>query len=376
MAITAIYTTTNTDTLDPPAGDTTAAIQAFIDAAPNGAVIDLGGGEYLVEGTLKIQGRQGLTIRNGTIRALEKGPMWGFYNNKGVWMQTDRSDRAHWWFLDCDDITLEDLSVISCNTEGETVPGYARYDSTYEAEHGFKFNACRNFTVEACSASNVWGDGFYFGPGDFKYPDGHKEGVTGFTVTNCAVAWNGRQGMGITEARDCLFENNVIFNSKRAAFDLEPNTIASGIYRVTFRGNTTNSINMAFPMRGAGHMEDIAIEDHTVIACGFPQVYVETAGTATADTNRARFTIDGWNSPETGGSDRWLFELVEVIGVTIKNVTATLRASRKGRCVKTTRCGEYVTITGNHFINGKNITVAESLPGTVETVPGGQFYTA
>jgi hypothetical protein len=364
MSITA-YTVART--LDNEVGeDMTADFANFLSVIPDGSTVDFGGARVHIEGTAALTQRRGLTFIHGETYAVDKGPMFSYYTAKGVLVVTDRSKRSHWSLTECDDIGFDDFAITSTNTVSTQKPGYGDYLEAYEGEHGIALYSSTNTQIENTRIRGVWGDNIYTGISDPKV----SRECQGLYVAGCTLAWNGRQGMGITGLMDAVIENSVIENSRRAAFDLEPNTIEAGIHNVTFRGNTSGSFGMPFPMRGHGHMSDITIADHTLTAASFPYVYVETAGNAIEETNRARIHVDGFKAPETGGSDRWLFEFADVDGVEVSGVTATLRATRKGRCVRTDGCTGYVRVTGNRFINGKDITVNGTPPEAVDVAPG------
>ena len=269
-------------------------LQNIITATPDGApgapnVIDLGGQVFNTEETIRVTGRNWLTLQNFTINADTDG------TTATPWM-TNRwpRTRSH---LRIDggstNITVENVTVSGAN------PNAGRSDAAYvaalEAQHAFDIDGADTVTLRNCQGADVYGDFVYIRSSNV-------------VVEDCVFARNGRQGIAIAAGSNIRISRCVLDEMRRSTFDLEPNTATdlidnviiedcstgigrllwltaggqgSGVRNVTIRRNTmrglsgTPAISLAAPT--GSRRGPFAVTDNVLLPQGSPRAAVETA---------------------------------------------------------------------------------------------------
>src|ERR1051326_3565502 len=92
--------------------DVTSAILTWVASVPDGSTVTFTKNAcYRVEGSLTFQGRHGLTFEgNGaTFKSTTLGPL----DKRG------HSQRRHFWFVDCQNITVRNINVVGNNTRSD-----------------------------------------------------------------------------------------------------------------------------------------------------------------------------------------------------------------------------------------------------------------
>ncbi len=130
-------------TVDPTgSSDVTAALQAILDAAPNGATIRFArAATYRVDGTLRLRGRSGLLI-DGAGATLHPTTVADY-------------ERRTWSLLDSSDIKFVDLLIRGAHPDGGT------YVPAHEHEHGFGIEGGGRITIERVRITDAYGDCVY-----------------------------------------------------------------------------------------------------------------------------------------------------------------------------------------------------------------------
>lgn len=347
-------TTTVAVTADP---DASASLQAVLDDAPDGAVVDLGGGRFRCEKALRLTGRRDLTIRNGTIYALARGEGDQIAAN-------GRSLRRHLSLTNCHNITLVGLHVRSSNTASDPArPGFGIYDASHEAEHGVELLGCTNVTVDEFTVTGVWGDGIYVGAAAGGVP------CEGVTIRRGRIAWNGRQGIGITYADGVTVEDVAVANSRRGGIDLEPNSDRAYVRNATLRRLSIGSSLYAFPAHGHGDVSNVLIEDVVITAGG---TALSTQSPLTGVLRRHDWTVRRvTRAADVWGSKGYAFRFAGVDNVSVTDCTVGLTAGREGNAVLFDGCGGALTVTGNDFSpGGAHVTVTDPTSGAVLNISG------
>lgn len=382
--------------------DVTDALQQFLASIPSGldlagapSVIDLGGARWHCEKTPSLFDQHNLIIRNGTIYATAKGdlglydvdPVTGetkyyFINKDGKKVYHDPySTRSQWLLERCTNIRFENVRAESTNTVEGSVPGFMQYDPKHEAEHGWTLMGCDNITFDGqCVAYGVWGDGVTVAASnwdDVDYPDDPNAqhvrhpstNITferGFTVTN-----NGRQGISASWVDGLNALGAQITNSKRSAFDLEPDGDQGFCRNVLIEENTGRCVNMFVASKGQGDVSNIKIRNNAILDSDAMRIYCN----APDDVTRRRhdWEITGnYNPPGTPAppaSPRYAIELHEVDNVLVDGNDLGVQKAQGGHTVSAAACGGTITITNNRFAPGGTTPVVPNpLPDATVTV--------
>ena len=209
-----VVTVTQID--DTGATDDTAALQALIDALPNGSTLVFPlHGEYRIEGTLHVANKQGLTIEG----------------NGSLFFATTTGDRtrSQWSFEGGSNIVVRDVNVKGANPNAGLADD--AYVSSLEAQHAFNIYSTDGIELSHVSATDVYGDFVYIGA---------QEGALARNVFvhDSMFDRNGRQGISITGGDGVRIIHNTIGDVRRSTFDLEPNGSSWGALNVDIEDNT------------------------------------------------------------------------------------------------------------------------------------------
>ncbi|HZA26576.1 MAG TPA: right-handed parallel beta-helix repeat-containing protein [Actinomycetota bacterium] len=310
--------------------DATGIIQAQIDAAPDGSTIVFPPGRYRCEGSIKVENRTGLKFRGpATFYATQKGPLDAQGN----------SQRRHWWFIGCTDVTVDDLRVVSTNTRPDQREGFGAYLANYEFEHGFAIHECLGVVVRNCSTFGTWGDGLYIG---------NQAPSRNVRVSGLVVEWNGRQGLAVSNADGVLLENIQIRNTRRAGFDLEPATALWSVRNVEIRNSFTNGYHVAFASAGNGDVSNIYIHHNRIKGPGVPWVYVR----ASDGTRRRNWRIHDNRVLNYLGSPMPALFFSKVDNVSVRRNKSPIVATQSRLAIRFESCRGRLVVRRNDFRKG------------------------
>lgn len=276
--------------------DQTASIKAQIAAIPNGVPgapniirfpVGKSQGKYFTQGDLanNLRGINGAVLFRNRHHLIIEGPSptdpATFYTVSpavpyGAQINLNQqSERRHFWFQGCSNITVRNLRVEGSNytmalTLANGAPPFwlggpdnggvnnsRGYRACWEAEHAFAFDGCTNIVFEDCQAQDIWGDGLYLGS--------YATGTNNFTGARLDLVGMGRQGIALSRCADVLITDFALgsasIRNRRAGLDLEPvlNWIVERVEIGNFRVYMGNMTGIA--ARGSYKVDDINIHD-------------------------------------------------------------------------------------------------------------------
>lgn len=172
--------------------------------------------------------------------------------------------RRHVFVKGGSDVTMRSLRVegenLRWDQQKDADPNddddYGSYFSPWEFEHAFTVNGGTNMVFENLQARGIWGDGFY-----------SQGNTNGLTLRNFRVSYNGRQGVALSETQNAVLENVQILNTRRAGFDLEPNS-AWKVENVLIKNSYTKGYHTAFASGGIGEVNNITIQNNKISGQG------------------------------------------------------------------------------------------------------------
>jgi len=220
--------------------DQTSALQAAINAAPNGSVLCLqAGATYRSEGTIGIENRQNLTIdgRGATIYTASIAS----------------ANRSNWRLVSSSGIVLKSMTIKGANS----APGV--FNADHQQDHGIRIDGGSAIEIANVQLINQQGDGIYLGNRDGLVP-----WVDGVHVHDVAISGSGRNCIAITAARNVTVESAAVATCGYHAFDIEPNTGSEGADHVLWRNSTVAApiFDYVFASNGkAGTMTNIRVEN-------------------------------------------------------------------------------------------------------------------
>ncbi len=310
---------------------------------------------YRVNGTLRIQGRSWITFTGSPsapaiFRATRRGPL----DFQGL------SQRRHWWLVNSNHIRIRNIGVRSTDTVADpdiSGGGFATYDTRYEFEHGFDISGGSDVRITDTTIRGVWGDcvalnhavGMRFG----------GAATNGDRLVRVRCSWNGRQGISIVDAENILVDDVSIMNSRRAAFDLEPNSLNNVVRNIEIRNSYTNSHLLAFAAGGRSEVSDINIHHNTIDASGIPILYVNAAD----QTRRYDWTFANNVLLHPAGSPAaaLLFRYVTNVNVHGNRVPIVTTQSRTAVAFQEAH-GNLQVMNNNFLSGGCYITAIDSSP--------------
>jgi hypothetical protein len=229
---------------DTGAADVTAALQAFLDGVPNGAIAALRhGARYRIEGTLVLTNRQNLNLEGNGAEL--------FATSAG-----DQS-RSQIRVVGGAGLVIHDLDIKGANPEGGI--GEGAYEEKFAFQHGIRLDGAVDTEIVKVNVSDVYGDFVYIGPG----PNGQfSERVW---IHDSAFTRGGRQGIAVTAGRDVVFERNVISQTRRATIDLEPNGVTGGARNIHILDNAVGPGRLLFiASAGNGPVDQVVVARNTL----------------------------------------------------------------------------------------------------------------
>jgi hypothetical protein len=321
-------------------GNVSAQLNTWLANLQDGTVVRLNGGCYRIDQTLELTDHHNIDIDGG-------GALFQTSDPTGDASTLDTPSRAartrsQLRIVRGSNIRIHDLAIRGANPNAGT--GVDAYVPELEAQHGIEVQGTQGVELFDLSITDVYGDFVSFSLSDSTWSTGHLHDST--------MARNGRQGISLTGAHDVTIDDNVITDTRRATFDLEPNGGAYGVDSVTITGNTIGAGRLLFiAAGGSGPVDNISIVDN-VLQGRSTQIYVDGAG---AD-RRHNWWISGNHSDQPWGSPAPSapITLHDVDGVVIANNHQPLQAGRGDAGVDVTGSTE-ITVRGNSFNNAFSV---------------------
>lgn len=222
----------------PTGEDQTRALQAFLDSIPDGGTGELRpGAEYVVNGTLRIEERSGITLigRGATFRATR---LVGFRPGSG-W-------RYHLVIEDSEGITVRDLRIRSVDG-GELSP-------EYYGEHAVAILGSRDVRLRGMEISGVAGDGVYVSE---SLDTGAR--TRGVRMSGLHVRNVGRHALAVVDGKEILLRSSSA-SGCYTFVDLEPHRRQDSVVDVRIVGNSVGAVRTVFlGAYGFGLVGDVAV---------------------------------------------------------------------------------------------------------------------
>lgn len=223
-----------------------ASLADLIDATPDGGTLQLSG-HYVVEETVEIFDRRGLTIQgDGTAVVLQRD---GGGDGDKVFLVTGGSD-----------ITFRGFEIVGANPDaGNNGQAYSRRRALGS---GIAAKGVDGLLIEGMHIRDTWGDFIDLDTGGRDFPTTSDVRIVGNTLER-----NGRQGVSISRwVVDVLIEDNQVSGVARSVFDIEHAKEVSGIDIVR---NEADGFRNYFLLVGrGGNVSDVAVVANTVTGPG------------------------------------------------------------------------------------------------------------
>lgn len=363
--------------------DQTAAIQAQIDAAPDGThplfptIIQFPEGRYHTEGDLannprgafgviRITNRHNLAIE-GPCTLYTEAPAVPY--NSSISGNT-YSNRRHIWLDNCTNITIRNIRVEGSNyTEGKllapgvpafweggpdngSLVGFPGYHAPWEFEHGFDITRCQNVLLEDCEVDSVWGDGVYIGSPQFDNP---SENIV---LRNVKTRFAGRQGIALCNCRYIVIEDCDVDHARRSAIDLEPQQNNGFVTDVEIFNCDLWPRQNIIAALGVGDVSRINIHDNTEHG---PGGSIQCADAALLKRRSDWTYINNVRIGNFGAPIAPLiFKMTD--NITIDGNTIPVIATQSRKCIKFEDCQGALAVTNNNFGDGCFIEEINSAP--------------
>jgi len=305
--------------------DVAGALQAVIDAAPDGATIELpAGAQYLLGATLHLDGRNGLVVdgSGATLAALPATgagrPLIGISGSTAT--------------------TLRNLDLVGAS------PAPGIYQPAREHDHGVAIVGSRNTTLSRLTIDRTIGDCVYVADRAGTWSDGVR-------LLDSRCSGPGRNGVAVVGGRNVDVERTAFSNVGYHVLDLEPNQgpPLEGAADVTFADNTIGSPVAGYVLAadGWGPVDRVTVTGNVLTGLAF-RVTVEPA--AGSGYRRTAFTISNNRSDTIADLAAPLmdFEAVDDLTITGNDQPlgkATVLAGVTGSC--------RVTIAANRLGSGQ-----------------------
>lgn len=301
-------------------GDVTDALRDFFASVPNGSTIEFPqGAKYRVDGTIGLVNRRNLTFlgHGATILATTEG---------------DRT-RSQWRLVGGSGIVFRNLVVRGANPNGGVEEN--AYVADLEAQHGFEILGATGVELDRVTVTDVYGDFVYMGL------DRNGDWASRIWVHDSTFARNGRQGIAVTAGRDIVIERNTLSDTRRATFDLEPNSSKGGVERTFILDNEIGSGRLLFiASHGNGPVDDVTVSGNRLTGHALT-IDVKAPPSA----RRHRFWVLDNSSSKGNGPTPILFDNVDDV-VVHNNIQPVTRVDEAGVGLRDV-CG--ATVTDNDF---------------------------
>ncbi len=290
-----------------PGVDNTVALQAQIDAAPDGTaenptIISMpGGADYRVDGTIRINSRSHLHFvgpyrqytdlygweADGHRCEVEESCTSAEWLEGGTRWVAGQSLRSH-WAIDAlgEGAASHDLEFRDLHLRGPESPRreklvdgimttlpYSHYDDegelkrSIEAEHGFAVGGqsstpeCQRLKWVGCTTKNTGGDGWMIAVGGGVL-DNEIE------LRGCSSLFANRHAVGVVDVSGLLVTGFHAEGAASAFVDMEANTMTARLRDIRILDCECDVYRIPILCQGSGQ-EDLTIEDLTILAHGF-----------------------------------------------------------------------------------------------------------
>lgn len=312
--------------IDPTAAtDVTAALQAVLDGAPNGATIQFpAGARYRLAGTLEVTGRHDLVLDGGggSFKAIAgtgaARPLIRITGSSGV--------------------TIRDLLLVGANPQ----PGV--YLPSREHDHGVSIVGSSATSLAGLTIDATSGDCVYVADQAGAWSDG-------VSLVDSTCRGPGRNGVAVVGGRNIDVERTAFSNIGYHVLDLEPNQgpPLEGAADVTFRANTVTAPVAGFVIaaNGWGPVDHVTVAGNVVE--GLP-LNVTVAPAAGSGYRRSAIEIDANHSDTIASETDPLMQFEATDDLTITgNVQPLAKATVLAGITDSCR----VTISGNQLGAGQ-----------------------
>ena len=294
----------------------TLLLQAVLDTVPDGGCLRFrAGGRYRHDGTLRVAGRNDLTIDgNGAVLFTDRQPrlLPGAAKSKRPHVQVTAGQR----------VTIENLGIDGPNSSGT-------YRDIFETDHAFDVRGATDLTIRNSSARQVWGDFVYVDDTTWPIHSGISVPTTGLLVSDNTFRVAGRHGFCFAgNTVGARFEGNLVQRVHRSGIDFEfnPGRTASDVEIV---GNTFRDFWLNWIAAGLGPATDIYV--------GFNRIEGQSMHLKlgprdqTPPTVHERWTFEGNVSDTEHRGHRPVFFLYHVRGATFIGNVQPMFAGSSGR---------------------------------------------
>lgn len=283
-------------------------------------------GDYWIDGTLSISGRNYLTFEGNGAKFEARDPLATGNANlrtRSQWSITGASGH----------ITLQNMTVWGA----DRLAGIGRYDSTREAQHAFSITGqAHDVLVENVWAGYVYGD-------TVSVNGGHD-----ILVENSHFEHADRQAMSVSTGYDIAYMNNYVGDGARSLLDVEPYASDWVVDHFQFVGNTTGtSANAWINLGGSGYIGNVLIANNNIQGThGLPLINSSNVEHA------AIVAINNAGNYATGTTTAFGFSNTDGVLVAGNNLNFTA-ANNSNTAVGVTN-GEGAIIGDNQFIGALN----------------------
>ena len=224
--------------------DATADLQALIDRTPDGGTVHLEeGGNYRVEGTLRLVNRHNLRIEGNGARI--------FATTVG------HLHRRHISIVNGSGLVVRNLEIHGANP-------YAGLDDRAYVEglvgqYGVALEGATDVELDNLNVHDVYGDFVYVSRNEAR------RWTEGVWIHDSTFARSGRQGITVVAGRDVVIERNTITDARRASIDLEPNSPSWGAENIHIIDNQIGPGRLLFVAAGGlGPVNRVVIARNTL----------------------------------------------------------------------------------------------------------------
>ena len=293
--------------LDSASVDNAPALQAQLDALPNGipgypTTAILPAGEYAMK---EVGPFTGVALRDKqhvrlTGPAVLRWSDYGPYNSA-----TAHWERRHFVIADCHDVEVSGLTILGEHEELSQYGGQrAKYIAAHEYQHGFEIARSTDIILNDLTVEQVGGDGFYLND------------VIGLKSENVTVTRNGRQGIGGVLGSDWYWDGLTITHSARSGIDWEPNGGVDRVDRTTFINSFIRGSTLGVQIqRGT----DLTIRDSTVEG----RIKLSSSGGSLHDRNVTLDNLDLYVNHGSVGRDSPIIQAVSFGTLSVTNCRAS-----------------------------------------------------
>jgi hypothetical protein len=224
--------------------DATADLQALIDRTPDGGVVRLqAGGNYRVEGTLRLVNRHNLRIEGNGARI--------FATTVG------HLHRRHISIVGGSNLVVRNLEIHGAN------PYAGLDDRAYVVglvgQYGVALEGATDVELDRLHIHDVYGDFVLLSR------DENRQWTERVWIHDSTFARSGRQGITVVAGRDVVIERNFITDARRATIDLEPQGPSWGAENIHILDNNVGPGRLLFVANGGeGPVQRVVIARNTL----------------------------------------------------------------------------------------------------------------